>query len=64
MFINIFKPKEAKIREGHVVVGNSESGDTIIHIWKGDNIDTANSIKISNEQAIKLKNALVGKFGV
>ena len=58
------KKGDKPIREHHVIVANSESGDTIIHIWKGDNIDTADSLKISDIAAMKLRDALIAKFGV
>ena len=61
----LFKSKENKNPvESHVVLTDSVSGETMIHIWRGDNIDNAESLKLNNDQAIKLKTALVGKFGV
>lgn len=50
--------------ENHVVVTNSSSGDTMIHIWKGDHLDNSNSLKLSGDQAIKLRDALINRFGV
>lgn len=50
--------------ESHVVVTNSSTGDTVIHLWKGDHIDNANSLKLNADQAVKLRDALINRFGV
>jgi len=60
----LFPNKVTTPVESHVVITDSISGDTMVHIWRGDNIDNADSIKLNNDQAIKLKNELVRKFGV
>lgn len=64
--INYLFPNKVNIPvESHVVViTDSISGDTMVYIWRGDNIDNADSLKLNNDQAIKLKNELVRKFGV
>lgn len=56
--------KNAYPVECHVVVTDSSSGNTMVHIWKGDNLDNANSIKLTSDQVIKLRDALIDKFGV
>lgn len=64
MFTGFFKPKTKTPAESHVVLTNSVTGDTMIHIWKGDNIDNADSLKLNSDQAVKLRDALVQRFGV
>jgi hypothetical protein len=64
MMINFLKPKEKTPREGHVVLTNSESGDTMVHFWRGDAIQNGYCVKIDEDQAMKLRDALIHKFGV
>lgn len=66
MFFDSFLKPKAKNgpAESHVVVTNSVSGDTVIHIWKGDHLDGANSLKLNEDQAVKLRDALINRFGV
>lgn len=58
------RKKNACSVECHVVVTDSSSGNTMVHIWKGDNLDNANTIKLTSDQVIKLRDALINKFGV
>lgn len=62
--INFLKPKTKTPLEGHVVVTNSESGETIIHIWKGDQIHNGYSLKVDQDQAKMVRDALIHRFGV
>lgn len=66
MFLDSFIKPKAKSgpTESHVVITNSSSGDTVIHFWKGDHIDGANSLKLTEVQAVKLRDALIDRFGV
>ena len=62
--IKFFKPREISKKESHVVLTNSESGDTMVHFWRGDAIQNGSCMKIDDNQALKLRDALIMKFGV
>ena len=65
IFDSFLKPRtNGATVESHVVITDSASGDTMVHIWKGDHLDNANSLKLTNDQAIKLRDALNKRFGV
>ena len=64
VMLEFFKPKVKPIRESHVVVTNSETGDTMVHLWKGDAIQNGSCVRLDNNQAMKLRDELVKRFGV
>ena len=66
MFETFLKPKTKAAKISHVVITDCENDnyDITIHLWNGDDLNNGHSTRLTTTQAIKLKEALMDRYGV